>query len=176
MRKILFLLTIAFAFCLTACQKEEQNNNNQNQEVATSDFAGTYDLEVVTDSISTNDYWQSREEYDRDAGTNSAPMHGTLTITAKEITGHYHVLGILLLGSSQTPVTYYDADAHLDADNRLVINSCSMSFPSGIEGQVEFGAVTYGNPSFSFRSEMHIDLADVDCGYIFTNNCTKRAE
>lgn len=177
MKNTISILILTLALSLTACQKEESPvTNDTTGQSATPAFAGTYDLEVVTDSIGADGIWQSQEERDRETGTTTAPMRGTLTITATDDAGHYHLLGILLLGTSQTPVTYYDADAHLDADRRLVIENSTMTFPSGLTGHLTFGTATYGSPSFSFRSEMSVVISGTDCGYIFTNNCTKRAQ
>lgn len=177
MKNTLSILILTLAFCFTACQKEESPvTNDTTGQSATPAFAGTYDLEVVTDSIGADGIWQSQEERDQETGTTTAPMRGTLTITATDDAGHYHLLGILLLGTSQTPVTYYDTDAHLDADRRLVIENSTMTFPSGLTGHLTFGTATYGSPSFSFRSEMSVVISGTDCGYIFTNNCTKRAQ
>lgn len=177
MKNTLHILILTLALSLCACQKEESPvTNDTTGQSATPAFAGTYDLEVVTDSIGADGFWQSQEERDQETGTTTAPMRGTLTITSTDDAGHYHLLGILLLGTSQTPVTYYDTDAHLDADRRLVIENSTMTFPSGLTGHLTFGTATYGSPSFSFRSEMSVVISGTDCGYIFTNNCTKRAQ
>lgn len=182
----LMMILLAVACCtLVSCKKEkvEKDTASTPTEEPTptptptptpvSAFIGTYDLEVVTDSVGVDDgedvNWYSREYYEERTGKSEPTRYGTLTITQGSSENTFHVVGVVLVGSNN--VEYYNTTATLDSAGSLVLE------PSCVGGD-QTDKFTYGKiinqQPLVFRTERHYMFYNLDCGYIFTNTATKR--
>lgn len=177
----LMMILLAVACCtLVSCKKEkvEKDTASTPTEEPTptptptptpvSAFIGTYDLEVVTDSLGSDGTWFSREYYETMTGKSEPPRYGRLTISQGNTDNTFHVIGKVLVGTDS--VEYYNTTATLDANGCLILQPSYVA--NNPDDQFTYGKIQAQQP-LVFRTERHVDWG-MDFGYIMTNTATKR--
>jgi len=141
MKKIVFficsLCLLLLSLTLSGCKKESSQPTGEGttpQPPATETdvrdaFVGTYDLEIVTDSVQNNGTWFANSTLP--ATVQIPTRNGRLTITKAAKEGVVDVLGrILLAGDS---VDYYRTTGMVDSTGTLTLNP-GNDFTSGTTG------------------------------------------
>lgn len=158
------ILTLAFAVALmlgfVAC------NNNPKDDV----FAGEYDLTVSTDSLGVDDEWLGKDMMAM-VGREEPDRYGTLTITPTDKKGEYSFYGVVEVSGQQ--VVYYNSKAVVDGQGRLIVEPSTEISPADYKLNYVYGAIEEGNP-LTFRVEMHVQIGNMDCGYIYSNVAVKK--
>lgn len=179
----LLLASLMFGcLILTSCKKEKVTKDEVNTQTSettpdqttdpdpepVSPFIGTYDLEVVTDSLSSDGTWISREFYESMTGKHEGPFYGRLTIT-QENASTFKIIGKVLVGTDS--MEYYNTTAVLDANGNLLPEPSTLV--SDFTHHFTYGPIALQNP-LVFRTERHVPTYKMDWGYIMTNTATKR--
>lgn len=155
-----FLFALAVALGFAAC------GNNPKEDV----FSGEYELTVVTDSLGVDGEWLGKDMM-AVAGREEPDRFGTLTITSTGKAGEYTLYGVVEISGQQ--VVYYNTKAVVDAQGRLIAEPSVEDTPSGYKLEYSYGPIEEGNP-LTFRVEMHSQIGNMDCGYIYSNIATKK--
>ena len=161
MKKTLLLMAFALVCALpffTSCDKEEYAGDV---------FVGSYEMTIVTDSLSADGVWFSSEYYQQMTGKPNPDLHGVLKIEPKEEQGTYLATATITLSTGETQ-TYFVANAKYNEETEnLELDRCSLANPYDYVYNFEFNPFKYQEP-LSFRSEMHTFIGTLDCGYIYT--------
>lgn len=175
--RILYL-AIAAMLAFVSCKKDDVEPILPDQPSipeAIASVLGTYDMLTVYDSVGVDgDWFQNGFEginYDPDSGYVCITLDSNDINTVK-IDG-YEVLH----QDDGTPVEihFYDTKATLDAEGEL-IPEASVFEQNGLSFDITYGALYQAEGELRFRIMQHVEFFGMDCGYILTARCTKRAE
>lgn len=182
MKQIRFLfLAFAAMLAFAACEKDNikpdvpDNPDQPNIPEAIAQVLGTYDMMTVYDSIGVDGDWFENgfagQNYDPDSGYVCIVLDPNDPNTVK-IDG-YEVLH----EEDGTPVElhFYDTKATLNADGKLVPEN-SVFEMNGLHFDITYGPLYQANDELRFRIVQHVEFYGMDCGYILTARCIKRAE
>lgn len=170
MKKLLFLAALC-CVALTACKKENVDTEDPNGNPYSA-FVGTYNMVIACDSLSTDGEWYSNEYYGQLTGEPEEDMYGTLSITLSADGKSVEVLGTIE-DEGEEPLVYYHTTGTLDQQGNLVMETSSVTAPTGYVVRSIYGKAAPTLP-LVFRTETHFDMGGYDFGYIQTNTCTRR--
>ena len=177
------ILILAFAAMLAfaACEKDNitpitpDNPDQPTIPEAIASVLGTYDMMTVYDSIGVDgDWFQNGFEgqyYESDSG------YVCITLDPND-PNSVKIDGFEILHEEDgTPVElhFYDTRATLNAEGRLIPETSTFE-QNGLEFTITYGAFYQVENELRFRIEQHVPFFGMDCGYILTAHCTKRAE
>lgn len=169
--------------CMTGCTKDDlTNDNNANggsnggsndgsgDESALVDyFVGNYSLTVVTDSLGVDGTWFETSYYTEMTGKEEPPRYGRLTIS-KIDNQTVKLYGKVQIGNDS--VVYYDTEAQVNSDGQLVLAPCTTAIGDTPQN-FTFSDIDRAQP-LAFRSERHLQMYGMDCGYILTNTAERQ--
>lgn len=138
-----------------------------------SQFVGTYDLDMVYDSLTTSDgTWFDEEFYETMTGKINPPEHGYLTI-AEGPEGKLTVTATFVKESGEK--TFFSTTA-TEVDNTLVLDDCiSDYYYASTEENIRFTFHNFQNnmPTLTFKSIYTINLG-LDYSYLTEYTCVKQ--
>lgn len=155
-----FVVALAMALGFASCGNEPKDDV----------FAGEYDLVVVTDSLGVDGEWLGKDMMQM-AGRDEPDRYGTLTITPTDKKGEYTFYGVVTV--SEQEVVYYNSKAVVDDKGRLVVDPSEEDSPTGYTLCYTYDPIAEGTP-MTFRVVMHVQIGNMDCGYIYSNTATKK--
>lgn len=158
--------TFVFVFALAIALGFASCGNDPKDDV----FAGEYDLTIVTDSLGVDGEWLGKDMMAM-AGREEPDRYGTLTITPTDKKGEYSFFGVVEVSGQQ--VVYYNSKAVVDGQGRLIVEPSTEISPADYKLNYVYGAIEEGNP-LTFRVEMHVQIGNMDCGYVYSNIATKK--
>lgn len=180
-RRLLPMMLIALGLCMVSCVEDENdrerpgttnpgNTGNGGNEGQTFSFVGVYDITIITDSLSVDGTWFSNEYYSQMTGKTENPKYGRLEIEKTDVEGKYSILSVVKIGNDS--ITYYNTTATLQEDGSLQVDPNSYE-RNDYTFNFTFSNIIESSP-LVFRSELHVPMWGMDCGYIMTNTAVKR--
>lgn len=174
----LFFMAFAAMLAFSACEKDNITPVPPDQPTipeAIASVLGTYDMMTVYDSIGVDGDWFQNgfegQNYDPDSGYVCITLDSNDINTVK-IDGYE-----ILHEDDGTPVElhFYDTRATLNAEGKL-IPEASIFEQNGLHFDITYGPLRHEDGELRFRIVQHVNFFGMDCGYILTARCSRRAE
>lgn len=165
--------------CVVSCQDDENDRERPGtsypggtggSEEQTAPFVGVYDITIITDSLSVDGTWFSNEYYTQMTGKTENPKYGWLEIEKTDVEGKYSLHSVVKIGNDS--IDYYNTTATLQEDGSLQVDPNTYE-RNDFTFNFTFSNITESSP-LVFRSELHVPMFGMDCGYIMTNTAVKR--
>ena len=163
--KMMTLLVATFGMLsLFSCNKESKTYEP---------FVGEYDIVMSTDSLGVDGDWFDKETYCELTQRTENDRLGTMTIELDESGEFVNVVGNIDMGAAGV-VPLYSTTGKVDENGNLILAPSKYSNDNmSYTFNYTYGVVAPTQP-LVFRSEMHAVVMGMDCGYIYTNTCTKK--
>lgn len=185
MKKSFYLFAMALmALCTVAVSCSKDDGNPADEEGDTpqinNQFVGTYDLNMVYDSITTDDgTWYSEEFYEEMTGKKNPPESGRL-IVEEGTEGKLKVTAIFIDRTTAEDRTFFSTSA-TEQNGTIVLEDCESDYYSTTEMMIDFTFRTVevtrdaenNVTGLNFKSIYTINLG-ADYSYLTSYTCTKR--